>query len=505
MLAPCRAVLPSRAGVAHRYACARFSRWRSPGATAPAAMSAAAEGGAFNELTKPQGETTPTKTTASTATTERTSSSNSEHRHRPCAGGGGGAADRDRVRDRARRAQGGAGGRRPAERRRLSARLGRQAAQAAREGESRAAAAQAQPLAARPPAQGAAGRRRQGVVRRRAPLTRRRANPSAGGRWSPCGPRRGERGTGGPGRVPAGWPRGSVRLDAEGRGGDPAGLPGSVPEPPSSSEESGASARIASSLRNGIHSISAAIGSLISPTSSTINIHSGISSSDATTALWNQIAQESWRRWPRRSVGCRRCPRLVAWREQVARERRAAFAEEEYWGRPLPGFGDPLARVLVLGLAPAAHGANRTGRMFTGDRSGDFLFAALSRTGFANQPTSTDRDDGLVLRDIWITAAVRCAPPANRPTPAERDACLPWSVRELRLLEERAGGAVPGRLRLGGGAAADRCARRPRHIGATATAALRPRRGAGGRAATRCSAATTRVSRTRSRASSPSR
>jgi len=131
---------------------------------------------------------------------------------------------------------------------------------------------------------------------------------------------------------------------------------------------------------------------------------------------------------------CRRCPRLVAWREQVARERRAANASEEYWGRPLPGFGDPLARLLVLGLAPAAHGANRTGRMFTGDRSGDFLFAALSRAGFANQPTSTGRDDGLQLRDIWITAAVRCAPPANRPTPAERDTCLPWSVRELALL-----------------------------------------------------------------------
>jgi uracil-DNA glycosylase len=132
--------------------------------------------------------------------------------------------------------------------------------------------------------------------------------------------------------------------------------------------------------------------------------------------------------------GCRRCPRLVAWREQVARERRAAFAAEEYWGRPVPGFGDPSARSLVLGLAPAAHGANRTGRMFTGDRSGDFLFAALARTGFANQSSSTGRDDGLVLRDIWITAAVRCAPPANRPTPSERDACLPWGVRELRLL-----------------------------------------------------------------------
>lgn len=133
-------------------------------------------------------------------------------------------------------------------------------------------------------------------------------------------------------------------------------------------------------------------------------------------------------------AGCRRCPRLVAWREQVARERRAAFAAEEYWGRPLPGFGDPAARVLLLGLAPAAHGANRTGRMFTGDRSGDFLFAALHRTGFANQALSRSRDDGLALSGAWITAAVRCAPPANRPSPEERDRCMPWSVEEMRLL-----------------------------------------------------------------------
>jgi uracil-DNA glycosylase family 4 len=133
-------------------------------------------------------------------------------------------------------------------------------------------------------------------------------------------------------------------------------------------------------------------------------------------------------------VACRRCPRLVAWREQVARERRASFAHQEYWGRPVPGFGDPAARVLVYGLAPAAHGGNRTGRVFTGDRSGDWLFAAMHRAGFANQPASTGVDDGLELHDAWIAAAVRCAPPANRPTPQERDTCLPWSVRELELL-----------------------------------------------------------------------
>ena len=133
-------------------------------------------------------------------------------------------------------------------------------------------------------------------------------------------------------------------------------------------------------------------------------------------------------------VVCRRCPRLVAWREEVARVRRASFSSEEYWGRPLPGFGDPEASVLVLGLAPAAHGGNRTGRIFTGDRSGDWLFGAMHRTGFANQPTSVSRDDGLRLTGAWVTAAVRCAPPANRPTPAERDNCLPYLVRELRLL-----------------------------------------------------------------------
>jgi uracil-DNA glycosylase family 4 len=138
----------------------------------------------------------------------------------------------------------------------------------------------------------------------------------------------------------------------------------------------------------------------------------------------------------REVTACRACPRLVAWREQVATEKRAAFADEEYWGRPIPGFGDPGARVLLLGLAPAAHGANRTGRVFTGDRSGDFLFAALHRTGFATQPTSVSRGDGLALRDCWVTAAVRCAPPANRPAPAERDRCLPWTTRELAFLRD---------------------------------------------------------------------
>jgi uracil-DNA glycosylase family 4 len=133
-------------------------------------------------------------------------------------------------------------------------------------------------------------------------------------------------------------------------------------------------------------------------------------------------------------VACRACPRLVSWREQAAREKRAAFRAETYWGRPVPSFGDIQARLLICGLAPAAHGGNRTGRIFTGDRSGDWLFAALHRAGFANQPISTHRDDGLRLSDCYITACVHCCPPDNRPTTDERDNCLPYLVRELPLL-----------------------------------------------------------------------
>jgi uracil-DNA glycosylase family 4 len=133
-------------------------------------------------------------------------------------------------------------------------------------------------------------------------------------------------------------------------------------------------------------------------------------------------------------VGCRSCPRLVEWRERVAREKTVRFADQTYWGRPVPGFGDPAAGILVVGLAPAAHGGNRTGRIFTGDRSGDFLFGSLHRVGLSNQPTSVSRDDGLRLIRVYLSAVNRCAPPDNKPTPAERDTCLPFLEREIAAL-----------------------------------------------------------------------
>jgi uracil-DNA glycosylase family 4 len=156
--------------------------------------------------------------------------------------------------------------------------------------------------------------------------------------------------------------------------------------------------------------------------------------------------EQRWGALHEQVIACRRCPRLVAWREEVARQRRRAYRDWEYWGKPVPGFGDPAGRVLVVGLAPGAHGANRTGRMFTGDGSGEFLYSALHRAGFASQPRSHHRGDGLALKDMFISAVCRCAPPANKPTPAEIENCLPYLDRELQLMANMEGIVALGQI-----------------------------------------------------------
>ncbi len=154
----------------------------------------------------------------------------------------------------------------------------------------------------------------------------------------------------------------------------------------------------------------------------------------------------AWQEHDRQVIACRKCPRLVAYREEIARVRRRAYKDEEYWGKPVPGFGDWGARLVIVGLAPGAHGSNRTGRMFTGDSSGDFLYAALYRAGFANQPATTRRDDGLELKDIYITATCRCVPPDNKPTTQEMLNCRPFLLEELEMLENLQGFVALGKI-----------------------------------------------------------
>jgi uracil-DNA glycosylase family 4 len=164
----------------------------------------------------------------------------------------------------------------------------------------------------------------------------------------------------------------------------------------------------------------------------------------------NPMTIDHWEELNHRIINCRLCPRLTAYRERVAQEKKRAYRDQQYWGRPVPGFGDPQARVLVVGLAPGAHGSNRTGRMFTGDASGVFLYRALHRAGFANRPGSDHRDDGLILKEVFITAVCRCAPPDNKPTREEEANCLPYLLEEMALLDRLEGIVALGRIALDG-------------------------------------------------------